>query len=219
MSDDREADDRPKVGYRNPPASHQFRKGQSGNILGRPPKSSTKAADRSTLGKAYIAEAQRKLRITEAGGKVSELKTIEIAVRRQGMAAVGGDLKAQKEFVAGVRFAERDERSGQDQLFDAALDYIALCERLRDDCKKQGLQPPEFDIDPDDILTDASSRTASLSPRALNRVTATSRALDQLKQQFTLEGDTLETLLAANPDNRVMGRDLEFLRQMLRRLN
>ncbi len=74
MPDDSEAEDRPKVGYRNPPATHQFRKGQSGNVLGRPPKSSTKAADCSPLGKAYLAEAQRKLRITEAG-KVSQLKT------------------------------------------------------------------------------------------------------------------------------------------------
>lgn len=217
MPDDSEAEDRPKVGYRNPPATHQFRKGQSGNVLGRPPKSSTKAASRSTLGKAYLAEAQRKLRITEAG-KVSELKTIEIAVRRQGMAAVGGDLKAQREFVTGVRLAERDERSRNDELFDAALDYIALCERLRDDYKKQGLQAPEFDIDPNDILTDASTRTVSLSTRAQNRATATSLALDDLKQQFTQEARTLEALLAANPDNRVMRRDLEFLRQMLRRL-
>src|SRR5262245_18931213 len=105
MSDDGEADDHPKVGYRTPPAAHRFRRGQSGNVLGRPPKSSTKAADRSTLSQAYIAEAQRMLQITEPG-KVSQAKTIEVALRRQGMAAAGGDLKAQKEFVAGVRFAE-----------------------------------------------------------------------------------------------------------------
>ena len=217
MPDDSEAGDRPKVGYRNPPATHQFRKGQSGNVLGRPPKSSTMAAVRSTLGKAYLAEAQRKLRITEAG-KVSELKTIEIAVRRQGMAAVGGDIKAQREFVTGVRLAERDERSRNDGLFDAALDYIALCERLRDDYKKQGLQAPEFDIDPNDILTDATTRTVSSSTRSKNRTTAASLALDDLKHKFTHEVDALEALLAANPDNRVMRRDLEFPRQMLRGL-
>lgn len=218
MPDDSEAEDRPKVGYRNPPATHQFKKGQSGNVLGRPPKSSTRAAHRSPLGKAYLAEAQRKLRITEAG-KVSELKTIEIAVRRQGMAAVGGDLKAQREFVAGVRFAERDERSRNDELFDAALDYIALCERLRDDYKKQGLQAPGFDIDPDDIETDVSTRTVSLSMRARNRATATALALDQLKQQFAHEFGALEALLAANPDNRVIRRDIQFLKQMLQRLD
>jgi hypothetical protein len=64
---------------------------------------------------------------------------------------------------------------------DAALDYIALCERLRDDHKKQGLEAPEFDVDPDDILTDASTRTVSLSTRAQNPATATSLALDNLK--------------------------------------
>jgi hypothetical protein len=81
-----------QVGYRSPPKAHRFKKGRSGNLLGRPPKSQTTKPDRSTLGNAYIAEAHRKLRITEAG-KVSQLKTIEIAVRRQGMAAVGGELK------------------------------------------------------------------------------------------------------------------------------
>jgi hypothetical protein len=91
-------------------------------------------------------------------------------------------------------------------------------ERLRDDDKKEGLQAPEFEIDPDDILTDASTRIVSLSMRAQNPTTATSLALDDLKQQFTHEIDALEALLAAKPDNRVMRRDLEFLRQMLRRL-
>lgn len=67
---------------------------------------------------------------------------------RQGMAAVGGDLKAQREFVAGVRLAEREERSRNEQLFDAALEYIALCETRRDGLKRQGLRAPEFEIDP-----------------------------------------------------------------------
>jgi uncharacterized protein DUF5681 len=194
------------------------KKGRSGNPLGRPPKSPTRKPGRSTLGNAYIAEAHRKLRITEAG-KVRQLKTIEIAVRRQGMAAVGGDLKAQREFVAGVRLAEHAACSRNDQLFDAALEYIALCETLRNDHKRQGLRAPELEIDPDDILTDVWDRTVSLSARAQNRLNATSQALDHLRQQLTREAAALEQLLAANLDNRAIRRDLEFLRQMLRRLS
>jgi len=218
MPDDSGVDGRQQVGYRSPPKAHRFKKGRSGNPLGRPPKSQTRKPDRSTLGNAYIAEAHRKLRITEAG-KVSQLKTIEIAVRRQGMAAVGGDLKAQREFVAGVRLAEHDECSRNDQLFDAALEYIALCEKIRDDHERQGLRAPEFEIDPDDILTDVWDRTVSLSARAQNRLNATSLALDHLRQQLTHEVAALEKLLAANPNNRAIRRDLEFLSQMLRRLN
>src|SRR4029077_18078252 len=119
MPDDSGGDGRQQVGYRSPPKAHRFQKGRSGNLLGRPPKSQTKKPDRSTLGNAYIAEAHRKLRITEAG-KVSQLKTIEVAVRREGMAGVGGDLKAQREFGAGVRAADHDACSRNDQLFDAA---------------------------------------------------------------------------------------------------
>ena len=218
MPDDSGGDGRQQVGYRSPPKAHRFQKGRSGNLLGRPPKSQTRKPDRSTLGNAYIAEAHRKLRITEAG-KVSQLKTIEIAVRRQGMAAVGGDLKAQREFVAGVRLAEHAACSRNDQLFDAALEYIALCEKIRDDHERQGLRAPEFEIDPDDILTDVWDRTVSLSARAQNRLNATSLALDHLRQQLTREVAALEKLLAANSDNRAIRRDLEFLRQMLRRLN
>jgi Family of unknown function (DUF5681) len=218
MADDSGGDGRQQVGYRSPPKAHRFKKGQSGNPLGRPPKSQTRKSGRSPLGKAYIAEAHRKLRINESG-KVSQLKTIEIAVRRQGMAAVGGDLKAQREFVAGVRLAERDERSRNEQLFDAALEYIALCETIRDEHKRLRLRAPEFEIDPDDILTDVWDRTVSLSARAQNRLNATSLVLDHLRQQLTREAAALEQLLAANPDNRAIRRDLEFLRQMLRRLS
>ena len=218
MADDSGGDGRQQVGYRIPPKVHRFKKGRSGNPLGRPPKSPTRKPGRSTLGKAYIAEAHRKLRITEAG-KVRQLKTIEIAVRRQGMAAVGGDLKAQREFVAGVRLAEHAACSRNDQLFDAALEYIALCETLRDDHKKRGLRAPEFEIDPDDILTDVWDRTVSLSARAQNRLNATSLALDHLRQQLIREAAALEKLLAANLDNRAIRRDLDFLRQMLRRLS
>jgi hypothetical protein len=104
-------------------------------------------------------------------------------------------------------------------LFDAALEYIALCETLRNDHKRQGLRAPELEIDPDDILTDVWDRTVSLSARAQNRLNATSLALDHLRQQLTREAAALEQLLAADLDNRAIRRDLEFLRQMLRRLN
>ena len=109
--------------------------------------------------------------------------------------------------------------SRNDQLFDAALEYIALCEKIRDDHERQGLRAPEFEIDPDDILTDVWDRTVSLSARAQNRLNATSLALDHLRQQLTREFAALEKLLAANSDNKAIRRDLEFLRQMLRRLN
>lgn len=104
MPDDNDENSSQKVGYRSPPKTHQFKQGQSGNVLGRPPKSRSEASVTTTIGRAYLTEAHRELRITEAG-KISQLKTIEIAVRRQSMAAVGGDLKAQKEFAAGVRLA------------------------------------------------------------------------------------------------------------------
>src|SRR5258705_13594167 len=41
--------------------------------------------------------------------------------------------KLKGKFVAGVRLAEHVECSRNDQLFDAALEYIALCEKIRDD--------------------------------------------------------------------------------------
>jgi hypothetical protein len=117
----------------------------------------------------------------------------------------------------GLPSAPECARNGQ--LFDAALEYIALCEKIRGDHERQGLRAPEFEIDPDEILTDVWDRTVSLSARAQNRLNATSLALDHLRQQLTREVAALERLLAANSHNRAIRRDLEFLRQMLRRLN
>src|SRR6266404_2582067 len=82
MPDDSGGDGPQQVGYRSPPKAHRFKKGRSGNLLGRPPKSQTKKPDRPTLGNAYIAEAHRKLRITEAGKLVNSRRSrLPCAVR------------------------------------------------------------------------------------------------------------------------------------------
>ena len=73
MSDDAEKPNR-KVGYRSPPAEHQFRKGQSGNPRGR------RKATRG-MSEVLIDELQSKVKITR-NGKSESVTLIELAMKK-----------------------------------------------------------------------------------------------------------------------------------------
>lgn len=75
-----------KVGYRNPPKAHRFKKGASGNPRGRPPKEkSHKAICDKLLGK--------EIKILQ-GGKALKVSAFEAILLAQLQLALKGDTKA-----------------------------------------------------------------------------------------------------------------------------
>ena len=75
-----------EVGYAKPPASHQFKPGQSGNRRGRPP-------GRTNIATALRDAVQQKRPVT-IGGKACEMSTLDVILRKQIEKAVVGDTKA-----------------------------------------------------------------------------------------------------------------------------
>ena len=75
-----------EVGYRKPPAKHQFKPGQSGNRSGRPP-------GRTNIATALRDAVQQKRPVT-IGGKTREMTTLDVMMRKQIEKAVAGDTKA-----------------------------------------------------------------------------------------------------------------------------
>lgn len=215
--DENSASRKEKIGYRSPPPEHRYKPGQSGNPLGRPHKSKTPTGQ-SSVDRAYLTEAQRPIRVKDDNG-VQALPAINVVVRNQAMAAVKGDLKAQKDFATNTRLAELTELSRNEKLFEATIEYKALCELICEDHESRGLQTPTFDLDPNHLITAADTRTVRLSAAARNLTASKSRALDDMRRELVLEREALTTLLADQTENVVIRREIDFVASLLKRLD
>ncbi len=107
VTDYREIED-DAVGYRKPPKSRQFKKGVSGNPLGRPKKS-------SDFGSQLIRELESGLTINESGNR-RVIKKYEGVVKQLVNKAVSGNLPATRLLItlhkeALERAAEQQRRS------------------------------------------------------------------------------------------------------------
>lgn len=202
-------------GYGRPPKASRFRKGVSGNLLGRPRKIRPQTAEAS-IDTAYLAEARRAIRVTE-GNKSNQSDTLSITVRRQAMAAISGDTKAQREFLGNLARAEAREGHRVEKLIETALDYIALCDDICDDHRRRCLPPPEFEIDPASLVIDLNARTIRLAPGIINRCDAAFRACAHFRKSLALEKLALKRLLAADTSNATIARDLVFVEKLLLR--
>jgi hypothetical protein len=206
----------PEVGYRKPPRRHSFKKGETGNPLGRPRKQH-EVGPPGAVDRAYLTEASRKFRVRDENG-VQDLPAIHVAIRTQAMAAARGDPRAQRDFAENTRRAERAEMARTETFFEAAVDYKALCEEIQDSYKARRLPPPEFEIDPDDLVLNVQSRTVTFSIAARNKACAASRKLRDLRRELNRELALLTILLTDEPDSALIKCDIEFLKTLSKRL-
>ena len=103
-----------EVGYCNPPAHTRFKRGQSGNPLGRP---------RGTLNMATVLERTlREKVVINENGKRRTITKLEAAMKQLINKAASGDLKAFQLLTALVRSAE--ERTIHTGVPNAVLDEV-----------------------------------------------------------------------------------------------
>ncbi len=91
MADKKKPSGDNEVGYGKPPKEHQFPKGKSGNIRGRPKSKKSGLTDVSGL----LNEPVK----VKAGGKVREMGPFEAGLRKLAKRAVDKDLRAILKFV------------------------------------------------------------------------------------------------------------------------
>jgi hypothetical protein len=97
-----------KVGYGNPPRHTRFRKGQSGNPGGRPPRDPARRLKALTLQQAY-----RGVVIME-NGRAEPVTAIEAVLRSQIELATKGNIQAQRAILAAVKKIEDDNQWEED---------------------------------------------------------------------------------------------------------
>lgn len=129
-----------EVGRGKPPKHTQFKKGQSGNPKGRPPRKSVKAKSGVTddFNNAILKEADRLVRIS-TGGTVTEISTREACIRKLKEIGLKEDVRAlekslQLDQKAAKEQAERDQESEQ-----AVCEYLQTTRQIVADRRRLGL--------------------------------------------------------------------------------
>ena len=145
------------VGYGKPPVEHRFKRGQSGNPLGRRKGSSNKkpplrSADRPTQD-MLLDEAYRRVLVRE-GENVIELPAIQAVFRAMGVAAMKGNRFAQKTLADLVQRVEQDHRDIQYANMETFTEYKVKWNQEIERCKRLGLPDPEPLPHPDDVIID-----------------------------------------------------------------
>src|SRR5579875_1743355 len=113
------------VGYKRPPAQHQFKKGVSGNPRGRPPKAGSAQpppTPYTALDDIVLSEALRPIQIRE-NDQLVEIPMIQAVVRSLGVGAVKGSHRSQLALAGMVKAIQTAQHEGLLELYKAAVEY------------------------------------------------------------------------------------------------
>jgi hypothetical protein len=82
---------------------------------------------------------------------------LEAILRAQAVAAVKGNVRAQREFVAAARAAEREENAERRMLLAGVIEYKLAWEAEFRRCKEHGTKEPEPALHPDDLVLEETT--------------------------------------------------------------
>ncbi|MBX9729390.1 MAG: hypothetical protein K2X31_10820, partial [Sphingopyxis sp.] len=151
-----------------PPVEHRFRKGQSGNPLGRPRKARSSTArhppnrllgSHEPTNQLILEEGYRLVKVRD-GETVREMPVNQAVLRAMLQNALKGNRLAQRDFTMLMRTIEAEQRALQIEYFQELATYKWDAEKEIARCRKLGIEPPPMVPHPDDIKLDFNAGTA-----------------------------------------------------------
>jgi hypothetical protein len=212
----RDADGQKSPAYRNPPEAHRFRKGQSGNPAGRPPRVRPKPPCGIDLSSAALDAALRLVRIRDENG-VSEAPAAVAGWRQVARRGASGDVGAQRLLTQTLARQESRRRAGRVRQFEEAVRYIQLTGEIADIGWAAGSTVPRCSPDPDDIMLDVESQTARMSPASIARRQRALRDLRVLIARHKADARAIGAARELSGDGRAQD-DLKRLHGLIDRL-
>lgn len=203
--------------YRRPPVEHQFKKGTSGNLSGRPRKKAQPGFGAAAgvvtdrLATMALNEATRPVTVRE-GEKTSEMPAMQALLRTMFRAAAQGDIKAGRQLMDLIARAEGQRTATAVEMLQVAAGYKEKYGRIFEAHEREGLDPPEIYPHPDDVIIDESTGEVTIDgptskDQAGARKAVRAQALQAMRRYFELEA-----ALEKEPNNKVLRRELKTLK-------